>query len=78
MVENCLHLWKPIGQELGDLIAINGEMKAILMKLAKVEQENDEMRKKLYQPDLPEAENKEKIKITLMDGRSAYACEAEP
>ena len=45
MVENCLHLWKPIGQELGDLIAINGEMKAILTKLAKVEQENDEMRK---------------------------------
>lgn len=45
MVENCLHLWKPIGQELGDLIAINGEMKAIIMKLAKVEQENDEMKK---------------------------------
>ena len=78
MVENCLHLWKPIGQELGDLIAINGEMKAILMKLAKVEQENDEMRKELYQPELPEAENKEKMKITLMDGRSAYACEVEP
>lgn len=77
VVENCLHLWKPIGQELGDLIAINGEMKAILMKLASVERDNEELREKLRQIDGPVQESNIR-KITLMDGRSAYACEVEP
>ena len=58
MVENCLHLWKPIAQQLSDLVAINGEMKAVLTKLAKVEQENEKMRKELYQPGCPEQETR--------------------
>lgn len=58
MVENCLHLWKPIAQQLSDLVAINGEMKAVLTKLAKVEQENEKLRKELYQPDCPEQETR--------------------
>lgn len=77
VAENCLHLWKPIGQELGDLIAINGEMKAILTKLASVERDNEELREKLRQIDKPVKESNIR-KITLMDGRTVNACEVDP